>query len=211
MEETKNEVHAFQVIVLNRFLSPDHIFFDIGAGNGAVAIYAAPKCKAVWAFEPDPVLYTSMRENIEAMETPNIASLQAAAGVDDGMMEIGRREEGWLSMYQGEKDKIKVASLKLSQLIRSHKPNLIKMDIAGSELYVLPACTEALKQVKPTLYLSLHTPLFENPAEYIAVIQEVLYLYPNLLNERGEKIDNILDLPKDSFTSIIATFENELE
>lgn len=60
---------------------------------------------------------------------------------------------------------------------------LIKMDIEGSEKWVLPTLAEALGAVRPPLYLSLHR-VFLQPTEVAALVEILEELYPHLCTPR---------------------------
>ena len=51
---------------LRRSLTPDAVFCELGCGTGIFSIFAASRCKKVYAVELDPALYKVAKRNIEA-------------------------------------------------------------------------------------------------------------------------------------------------
>lgn len=195
--------------VMEYFLRKDRDYFDIGAWIGPTVLFGAPRCKDVYAFEPDPVAYKALLDNLELNSIPNCAAMQVAAGDTNGVLKMGIRtaQGDSMSSMLWEKDAIDVISLDVSALIRTKNPNFIKMDIEGGEFYVLPSMKDALLEMKPTLYLSLHPAWFDDKMAYMDVIADVMSVYPHLYDDKKNPIE-IKDIPLEGFSAIIGTFES---
>ena len=84
--------------------------------------------------------------------------------------------------------------------------SLIKMDIEGAEILVLPTMIDYLVQYKPTLFLSIHRPMYgERCYEVSEMIFDILSsIYTYVLNPDGQLITNINDVRMFNF-ELIAT------
>jgi hypothetical protein len=70
------------------------------------------------------------------------------------------------------------------------KPDFMKVDIEGSEFTLLPTRTDYLREQRPTLDLSTHTPFLPHHQrrEAMARIVEVMALYQTCLNDELEPV-----------------------
>lgn len=117
-----------------------------------------------------------------------------------------------MTSYLWNKESILVKSNTLEEIyctMDMTECNFIKMDIEGGEYLALPAGKDILNKYKPTLYLSLHTPYFNESDpnnDYMEKICDVLSIYKKVYNMKGEEIslDEVAVLKW--FTSIVATF-----
>lgn len=210
MSKGEWEPETFQI--LNKFLTPDSIVFDIGAWVGPISLYASRIAKEVFAFEPDPVASRTLETNIELNHIENIKVYPVAVSNKDGHIDIGARTEFGDSMTSElwSKNMIRVPSFLFSRIGQEHSPTFIKMDIEGGEYYALPPAKEYLLNYRPTLYLSLHTTWFEGDrkTDYLNAICNVLTIYPYLYDAYGQKITVEQIKKSDGFTSVVGTFEN---
>lgn len=205
------EPHTFEIF--DKYLKPDRPYFDIGAWIGPTALYGAKKAKQCFAFEPDPGAFMELRANIVRSKIENICAYNVAVGSDWENMDLGKKGSfgDSMSSFIWKDGAIKVPCIPLETIGMEINPNFIKMDIEGGEMMVLPAAQDYLREFKPTLYLSLHTPWFEGVerAKYFAKILEAVFHYPRFYNEKGVMI-KAQDIPRlEGFTSIICTYELE--
>ena len=81
----------------------------------------------------------------------------------------------------------------------------MKIDIEGGEFTVLSTMKEFLEKEKPTIHLSLHTPLIKNPHDSLKKIYEIIskynFVYDNKLKTlekefilREENYDKFYDI-----------------
>lgn len=153
------EPSTFQV--LDRFLHPDDIYFDIGAWVGPTVLYAASRCRTVIALEPDPVALECLHVNIQANALGNVTVLPAALAPWTGGATLFPRD-GWgssMSSLIGSGDGLEVATYSIDDLIRGFgRPGLVKMDIEGGEAIVLPEVAARCVEMACPLLVSLHAP-----------------------------------------------------
>ena len=200
--------------IMEKYLDKDHSYMDIGAWIGPTVLYGAHLAKKVYAFEPDPVAMTGLIANIELNPDiqGKIVPLQMAVAAREGVQKMGAHSQLGDSMTSTlwSKDAFAVSTVPLTFVLDKilDECNFIKMDIEGGEAEVLPAAVDYFKvmQKKPTLYLSLHTPWFENKNEFFDKIIPFLSLYKHVFNTKGEEITlkQITENPE-RFSSVVAT------
>ncbi|MBX2873941.1 MAG: SAM-dependent methyltransferase [Saprospiraceae bacterium] len=67
---------------LDEVLQPDGIHCELGIGTGVFAIYAASKCRKVYAVEKDPAIYAFAKKNIQESIYADKIELYLADGLD---------------------------------------------------------------------------------------------------------------------------------
>lgn len=196
--------------IMKKYLDKDHSYIDLGAWVGPTVLYGAQLAKKCYAYEPDPIAKKILQHNLGLNPQINnvIISSEAVSG-NTGTGEIGARTEYGDSMtsFLWEKNPMRVNTVTLAQILQQAPDcNFIKMDIEGGEFMALPPAKGFLQdKMKPTLFLSLHTPWFPNSDEYMAKMIHVLAIYKNIYNLKGEKL-SLEDVTRlQGFTAIVAT------
>lgn len=200
--------------VFDTFLDADRNFLDVGAWIGPTALYASRKANRVYAFEPDPVAYTELTENIRLNMAANVITYPVAVSSDWKNIGFGTKVNFGDSMSSelwGQGNYNTVPALPLSSLVIGVNPNLIKIDIEGGEKFLFQDkhLASLLKQFKPTIHLSLHTPWFKTIIElesYKKSIIDGLEMYPYFYNEKLESVELGDMFNPYGFNSIVASF-----
>jgi FkbM family methyltransferase len=155
-------------IIFDRFLDGNTVYFDIGAWIGPTAFYAAQISKVAYGFEPDPVAYSVLKENLElnAKEDwyKNLSIYNKAISVEDGFMYIGSKSGGGDSLssvlFTNNETKWKVETLAIDGFIADKNLKdeklFFKIDIEGDEYVLIPVLNNAFSKYNSTLSLSLH-------------------------------------------------------
>lgn len=153
-----NRSERAQVGYATRIIGPDDICFDIGANAGFYTLLFSQYAKTVYAFEPLPRNLKVLNRLIEinrmsnAHVVPYAVSDVSAAGyfLEGENHSLGRlAKEGDLTVSVTTCDQF-VADTGVV-------PNLIKIDVEGSELDVLKGAANLLESSHPTLLLSVHS------------------------------------------------------
>lgn len=204
------EPHTFRI--LDKFLDNNHSYIDIGSWIGPTVLYGSQIAKHTYAIEPDLIAYKILQTNINL--NPNIKNkitlFNGCIANKNGNIRIGNRNEIGDSMssiiFKDSKLSWNINSLTLERFIKTNKIkdcNFIKMDIEGGELIVLPSIHSYLQKIHPTLYLSLHPNIVKNYD--FKIIHNVLRIYDNIMDSKGNKINLKDTAPKNLTDSIIAT------
>jgi len=212
-------------IILDRFLNSQKTFIDIGAWIGPLTLYAADKAKTVYAIEPDETAFAELTQNIACNNNikNKIIPIQECISDKNDIVQFGNSKQ-WgnsgSSLLQGSgfnldsncdkngnwKVSASVKSTTLEEFIKTHNINdcnFIKIDTEGAEVMILPNIYNYISKHKPILYLSIHTPFFQNINEDLKNIITTLSLYDNIYDAFLNKI-NISDLySRRGFYSIV--------
>ena len=149
-------------------------FVDVGANWGYFTLLAAglvsPQGR-VLSIEPDPRLFSILKDNINRNHLNHITSLQVAAASEPGTLVLaGYDQDGenfGVSRIVANNDEVRhsfqVDADSLDRILEQQKlksPDLMKMDIEGAEVFALPGLEKSLgeRRVK-RLLLELHPPL----------------------------------------------------
>jgi len=197
--------------ILEKYLSKEHSYLDIGAWVGPTVLFGSQLAKRCYAFEPDPVAFAALQKNLSLNPSiTNVVAKQMAVGISTGSAKLGTNigQGDSMSSFLWSKEAIDVQTISLEDVLTTNSItdlNFIKMDIEGGEATVLPAAKEILKQLQPTLYLSLHTPWFPDKKKFFETINDVLSIYKNIYSADGKKItlQEVTQLP--GFSAVVAT------
>lgn len=147
--------------------------YDIGGGYGLFTIFfarAVGKPGKVVTFEPNPMLYNKIIENVNLNCFNNVEVRQIAVG-KEGKKETLAFPPGELgigSMEQHEKSRI--LSLKGAKTVEVEvdsldhqiatgnlpRPDLVKIDVQGLELAVLLGMSKTIQKYKPKILVEVH-------------------------------------------------------
>ena len=150
------------------------LFFDIGAANGAITLLAACKGARVISYDPNPVIYKVLKNNVELNGEFTTRVTTVNCGVSDKSLNLNFAQgveptiisDIVLSMNKvAISEPIGILSL-VSVLKEAHNSEtvVIKMDIEGAEWRILHdiECLKSMKGVSATLLLAVH-PGFYRP------------------------------------------------
>lgn len=181
---------------LDRLLTPDSIYCDIGAWIGPTVLYAARRCRQVYCFEPDRVAYAALLDNIRLNALENVLPFNLALAAESGLKRMasprGKRGDSMTSLLVPEGRRgMEVLCLQWSrwlELVNTPVFDVIKMDVEGGEFTLLPTMGEYLQQHRPHLYLSLHPHLLPEGERQAAMTRVVgsLAMYGSCVDKEGQ-------------------------
>lgn len=183
------EPETFEIV--KRYADQSKSFIDIGAWNGVVSLYASHLFNNVVSIEPDVIAFDKLARNIQfnsclnvtcrnvAISNSNGSSILNLSNAGDSMSSLLPRDTQWFPTvdFQG------VETKKFETIIEgsSVEIGLIKMDIEGGELLVIPDMLEYLESQKPPIYISFHPFWFPEKEKdaYITDFADYLFgIYP---------------------------------
>lgn len=178
--------------LLDKYLTRDSVYCDIGAWIGPTAVYAATLCKQVYAFEPDEIAYSYLLQNMRLNHIENIEPYNFAIAPKDGEINMashgGKQGDSMSSMIniEGNKNYFKAKAVSWENWLKEQNPgkiDFIKIDIEGGEVEVIPAMIKFLELEKPHLFLSIHGPYIRSVPR-IQTMLELLSFYPFCFDEK---------------------------
>ena len=154
--------------ILDKHLSPERDYLDIGAWIGPTVLYGARKARHVWCFEPDPTAFRHLAWNLDLNSIQNVSAFGVALSDRFGVARMAsvRGEPGDSTsslLHDGAhgSDALTIAWDQFEAMNDLSGVSLVKMDIEGAEFAVLPTLIPFLKKHRPALYLSTHAPLLD--------------------------------------------------
>ena len=149
-------------------LRPGTVFYDVGAHIGVFSLIAARNLDArgsVFVFEPDPSNVLRIKEHVSRNQLDAIQIIPKAVCSTVGRLRF-QRASFQSSMNRGvlvedasaaEESTIEVESTTLDAVAREYAlPNLIKIDVEGSEAAVLQGSEEIFRSERPLLVCEIH-------------------------------------------------------
>lgn len=83
LEMLKDQERVSRIqLALDEVLEPDYIHCELGIGTGVFSIYAASKCRKVYAVERDPAIFAFAKKNIESSGFADKIELHLADALD---------------------------------------------------------------------------------------------------------------------------------
>lgn len=196
--------------IFDKFLNKDKVFVDIGAWIGPTVLYAAPKSKQVFCFEPDPIAFRSLAQNLALNSAKNVVPYPVAVASKWGGINFGAKivlGDSMSSVLWAKKGGDQVPAISFEAVVMDLAPSFIKIDIEGGEKTIFDNAILALTECKPTLHLSLHTPWFKDDLEgYKKSIIESLEMYPYVYDENLNPIVLKDAFNPEAFNSIVLTY-----
>ena len=208
----------FSVRLISPLADKNKTYIDVGAWIGPTVLYAAPQFKTVLCFEPDPVACKRLEENLRL--NPEMTNVKLVKkGLYDldgetyfgGTRELGNSESTFLVNFPFFPIVENVVTVQTTTLKTALKENsidptdigLIKIDVEGGELVVIPAIASFLEKYAPPVYISLHhchlTP------EQISDILSVLFeIYPVCL-EDGKRLVSQNQCESEKLSALVFT------
>lgn len=128
---------------------------DLGANVGLSVLHflALHPGADVTAVEADPELFGYLERNLTANGAGQVRRLQRAAWTGPGRLSFARDgADGGRVAANGAApsggERVEVEALDLPALLEAEAFDVLKMDIEGAELQVLPACREGLRRTR---------------------------------------------------------------
>lgn len=155
-----------EISFVKKFLRKGDVFIDVGANIGLYSLYASKIIGSngkIYAFEPTPVIFDRLKQNIrlnnfENIEPHNIGLSNSKSFIDFNISNDGH--DAWNSFAKLPEnisyEKIKVLVDTLDSFISENKIkniSLIKLDVEGWEKFVLEGCPYLLNTDNPPVFL----------------------------------------------------------
>lgn len=192
VEQNKWEPELFDI--MDKFLTPSSIVFDLGAWIGPFTLYASRLCKHCYSMEPDRVAYAELLRNISANNITNVTTHEFAVMGYDGEVLLGACGNfgGSGTSWKLEGNTISVPCITLSRMMEMHgltKVDFVKMDVEGAEESILEDL-DFFEQYRPTMHLSLHGDLFQDREAAMDRVWKLRKIYGKCYDSYQHKLDS---------------------
>lgn len=140
-------------------LKEEDIIFDIGANIGWYSVLLdqiSPNSARIYAFEPDPLNFSLLKNNIKLNGAQKVSPFQQAVSDTKGTQTLylyPSKNQGRHSLLPINSDKqVQVSTIMLDDFIHNNHLNVanlkfIKIDVEGYEYFALKGAKKALAQV----------------------------------------------------------------
>jgi FkbM family methyltransferase len=166
--------------ILEKELKDVRLFIDVGAHVGYYTLLASKIAKEIISIEPNPFNYKLLKFNLRINKIKNAYALNIAASNYNGESGIFiPKLKGRIATDESKLDnninKIKIRVVKLDGLLLKigKNPDVIKIDVEGSEMQVLEGLQETLRKGVKCLMIEVHSE--ENKAEVISFLKSLGY------------------------------------
>ena len=195
--------------IFDTFLDSNHSYIDLGAWIGPTSLYGCQKAKSCYAIEPDPIAFKELKNNLDLNPSliPRVILSNQCIMDSSGMTYLSTMGEFGDSCsstaFKKSSKSLKVSAVTLQQFFLDKlidNCNFIKIDIEGGEFLVLPSISDFLEEEKPTLHISLHPGLMENPKKSMRQIYDIICKYDFLYDNKLQEMDQNYILDVDDFS-----------
>jgi FkbM family methyltransferase len=149
-----------EIRYLEKIVKPNWYIADVGANQGIYTLFFAPAVPLghVYAFEPDPSLFASLKGNVSRNGANNVTLFNAAAASKPAKLllrpgRLNRGDNQIISSQTPGADTVAVDAISLDEVIPQLKLDLLKIDVQGFEVEVLRGAEKLLEANPPLLIL----------------------------------------------------------
>ena len=139
-------------------LAPHSVVYDIGAHAGYYTLAAARRARLVLAFEPNPANQAALRFHLARNRLDNVVVQDAAVGRAPGTAQFSEAGDAYQGRLGGGALTVKVVALDALIAAGATAPDLVKMDVEGSELDALDGAAALLAGRSTCWFIALHGP-----------------------------------------------------
>ena len=154
------------LLQMNRYLSKDSVFVDVGANIGFFSLYAAKGATKVIAFEPISFLHKQFSSSIQKNNINNIDLRQIACGSKkgSGVINLMSNNIGSSSLVLENEQTYGNETVSISTLdkeLENQRVDFIKIDVEGYEWEVLQGAKNVISINRPVIVLEFSPFLYE--------------------------------------------------
>ena len=153
-----------ETALIKKLVKTNHIVLDIGANIGYFTLIMAKQCKQVYAFEPQPRNFHTLKKNINLNQLSNVKlyNMAVAETTGEATLHLCEGIRGMHRIYPSRwynEGKTEVETVRISDII--HDADFIKMDVEGAELGALKGMKNLFNNEGITILMEFHPPSIE--------------------------------------------------
>ena len=152
-----NLIEKKQLNIANIISIKKGICFDIGANVGLYSLLFSKNSKSVYAFEPLPRNVYFLKRTLMLNKVRNVFIIPMAVSDKNGFS-MFQKGINYSTGKLNKSGDFLVKTITLDSFVRKRKifPNILKIDVEGSELVVIKGAKNLLVNYKPIILLSTH-------------------------------------------------------
>jgi len=171
--------------VVDRYVRPGTVFYDLGANLGFFTLLAARKVGnhgRVVSFEADTEVAERLSENVEKNAFHNVQLFRGAVWSSTGCVAFRRADEarwpdrgcGRVVSREASNSVVTVASVALDDFAQAEAPpDFVKCDVEGAEYEVFSGARKILAEYRPVVACEVHSS--ENAAQLTQLFGKLNY------------------------------------
>lgn len=156
--------------VIERWLAPDSVFYDVGANAGYFSLIASKRLGAsgrIFAFEAEPDAASRLRSAIARNQLTRVTVLEKAVWSKSGFVKFDRglgSPDRLVGHVTGSEESsstgcVTVQAISLDEFMQSAPPpDVLKCDVEGAELEVFRGARDLLSSRRPKVVCEVHSP-----------------------------------------------------
>lgn len=191
--------------VVSTLIKKDFVIWDVGANVGLFTFSSVSKAGPngrCLAIEADIKMANLLRRTLSLNPDLNIDILPLAVSSENGVAEFNIAKRGrstnFLSVSKGSdmtggiRESYKVPTVTLDYLLDYFdKPNFLKVDVEGAELFVLKGSSKLLKIARPIIMIEIN----KNTAEDVkTILENNNYMVYDIDTYPEQKLKNLKDI-----------------
>ena len=212
---------AEEARLLEKLIEPGMQILDIGANIGLYTLLLARlagKIGRVFAFEPEPNLFSILCENCAANDATNITPFQCAAGDTNRRAKFQRATfnsgDNRLGESKRDTQSIEVEVSRIDEVLSAHIVQFIKLDVQGHELAALNGMEQILASSPEVCVLFEFWPIGlraagASPEALFSFFRERGFLIYEMERERPRQLEAPTQLVErlgaNGYTNLLAT------
>lgn len=162
------ELGQLELEVMLRFIKPGAVVADIGANLGGFTVpfaRAVGAHGAVWAFEPQPVIFSYLQANVLLNKLPQVRLHRGCLGVHEEVLDIPEPDYNQEGNFSGQPFKeegfwevrttpykVQASVKKFDDVFTAPRLDFMKIDVEGMEFDVLQGAQRAITIHRPIIY-----------------------------------------------------------
>jgi FkbM family methyltransferase len=157
------------------------VMINVGSHIGRFSILSSKNYKEVYAIEPHPSNFSSLKKNLELNKIKNVRALNYAASDSEKSVFLGEIGINTGAVRINAKGNIKIKALPLDKIlgkkVNRKDVDLMLIDVEGHELEVLNGSKSVLKNGSPKLIIESF-----NPGKIVGFLKKYGYEKKGLLD-----------------------------
>jgi FkbM family methyltransferase len=197
------DYERFILKVIDRLCPNDGVFIDIGANVGYLSLFMArQQTRVIYSFEASSITYSALLDNIKLNKSNNINTFNLYLGENDGHtsfyydMDNPAASSAVKLIDLNEHSSEIVSIRRLDSIVNDlNRVDLIKIDVEGSELFVIRGAFKTIAKHRPFIVCEMlrkwSTKYNYHPNDIINSLIDLHYVVYEIVNDSLRSLDKV--------------------